>query len=53
MAYYSVLDVTPTTDAWILAYLPVTGKLVTKHGGKYVARASGRRKTRCRTSSYY
>jgi uncharacterized protein (DUF1330 family) len=38
MAYYSVLDVTPTTDAWIPAYLPVTGKLVTKHGGKYVAR---------------
>jgi len=40
MAYFSVLDVTPTTDAWVADYLPVAGKLVTKHGGKYVARTA-------------
>lgn len=40
MAYYSVLDVTPTTDEWIPAYLGPANKLVAKHGGKYVARTS-------------
>ena len=38
MKYYSVLDVTPTTDAWIPEYLPTTNRLVAKHGGKYLAR---------------
>ena len=36
--YYSVLDLTPSTDAWIPAYLPVATRLVAKHGGKYLAR---------------
>ena len=38
MKYYSVLDVTPTSEAWIPGYLPVANKLVAKHGGKYLAR---------------
>lgn len=38
--YYSVLDVTPTTDTWIPEYLPTATKLVAKHGGKYVARTA-------------
>ncbi len=40
MAYYSVLDVTPTTDRWIPDYLPTANKLVAKHGGKYIARTT-------------
>jgi len=38
MTYYSVLDVTPTTDSWIPEYVPMATKLVTKHGGKYLSR---------------
>tara|TARA_R110001632_G_scaffold232256_2_gene372591 strand:+ start:2717 stop:3019 length:303 start_codon:yes stop_codon:yes gene_type:complete len=38
MTYYSVLSITPTTDAWIPAYLPAATRLVAKHGGKYLAR---------------
>ncbi|MEM6698136.1 MAG: DUF1330 domain-containing protein [Bacteroidota bacterium] len=40
MAYYSVLDVTPTTDDWIPDYLPTSNELVKKHGGKYLARTA-------------
>lgn len=40
MAYFSVLDVTPTTDEWIPAYLPTANELVVKHGGKYIARTT-------------
>ncbi|MEO1518174.1 MAG: DUF1330 domain-containing protein [Bacteroidota bacterium] len=40
MAYYSVLDVTPTVDAWIPDYLPTANRLVAKHGGKYLARTA-------------
>ncbi|MEM1078096.1 MAG: DUF1330 domain-containing protein [Pseudomonadota bacterium] len=40
MAYYSVLAVTPNTDAWIPDYLPTANKLVAKHGGKYLARTA-------------
>ncbi|MEM6343924.1 MAG: DUF1330 domain-containing protein [Bacteroidota bacterium] len=40
MAYFSVLDVTPTSDSWIPAYLPTANKLVAKHGGKYLARTA-------------
>ena len=40
MAFYSVLAVTPTTDAWIPDYLPAANKLVAKHGGKYLARTA-------------
>ena len=40
MSYYSILDVTPTTDAWIPDYLPTANRLVAKHGGKYLARTA-------------
>lgn len=40
MKYYSVLDVTPTTEDWIPDYLPTANKLVAKHGGKYLARTA-------------
>ncbi|CAL2077169.1 DUF1330 domain-containing protein [Tenacibaculum sp. 190524A05c] len=40
MSYFSVLDVTPTNDAWIPDYLPTANKLVQKHGGTYLARTS-------------
>ena len=40
MTYYSVLDVTPTADAWIPAYITAASKLVAKHGGKYLARTA-------------
>lgn len=38
MAYYSVLDITPTKEDWIPGYLPIANALVTKHGGKYLCR---------------
>lgn len=38
MTYYSVLDVTPTSEDWIEDYLPTANRLVKKHGGKYLAR---------------
>lgn len=40
MKYYSVLDVTPTTEDWIPDYLPIANSLVAKHGGKYLARTA-------------
>jgi len=36
--HYSVVLVTPTTDAWIPDYLATAGPLVQKHGGRYLAR---------------
>lgn len=38
--YYSILDVTPSTDAWIADYLPAANRLVAKHGGTYLARTA-------------
>lgn len=40
MTYYSVLAVTPTSDEWIPDYIGPANELVTKHGGKYLARTS-------------
>ena len=40
MTYYSVLDVTPTSDKWIADYLEPANKLVARHGGKYLARTA-------------
>ena len=40
MSYYSVLAVTPTTDSWIPDYVEPAGRLVAKHGGKYLARTA-------------
>lgn len=40
MTYYSVLDVTPTTEEWISGYLPIANALVKEYGGKYLARTA-------------
>ncbi len=40
MTYYSVLAVSPTADDWVPGYISVANKLVTKHGGKYLARTT-------------
>jgi len=40
MTYYSILDVTPTSEDWIADYLPAANKLVAQHGGKYLARTA-------------
>ena len=40
MAYYSVLDVTPTTEDWIPAYIGPANTLVAQYGGKYLARTN-------------
>ena len=40
MTYYSVLEVTPTNDAWVPAYIAETGEIVRRHGGKYIARTA-------------
>ncbi|CAM1372968.1 DUF1330 domain-containing protein [Tenacibaculum xiamenense] len=38
MKYYSILDVSPTTNEWIPEYLSATNNLVKKYGGKYIVR---------------
>ncbi|WP_420412873.1 DUF1330 domain-containing protein [Roseibium sp.] len=40
MSFYSVLAVTPTTDAWVGDYIGPANKLVAKHGGRYLARTA-------------
>ena len=40
MTYYSVLAVTPTKEDWIPDYIGTANKLVTQHGGKYLARTA-------------
>ena len=40
MAFYSVLEVTPTTDEWVADYIGPANKLVAQYGGKYLARTS-------------
>ena len=40
MAHFSVVFVTPSTDAWIPGYVAAVGPLVEKHGGKYLARTA-------------
>ncbi len=40
MSYYSILDVTPTSEDWIPDYLPTANALVAKYGGKYLARTA-------------
>ncbi len=40
MTYYSVLDVTPTTDEWVADYIGPANKLVAQYGGKYIARTT-------------
>ena len=38
MAHYSTVALTPANDTWIPDYLQAVGPLVSKHGGKYLAR---------------
>ena len=38
MAFYSILDVTPTEDAWVPGY--VAANRVAAHGGRYIARTT-------------
>ena len=40
MTYYSVLDVTPTSQDWVADYIEPANRLVAKHGGIYLARTS-------------
>ena len=40
MKYYSVLDVSPTSEHWIPDYLPVANRLIAQYGGKYLARTA-------------
>lgn len=40
MSYFSVLDVTPTTNSWIPEYIGPANRLVAKYGGQYLARTS-------------
>ena len=40
MAHYSVVFVTPQTDAWIPDYIANVAPLVQKHGGKVLARTT-------------
>lgn len=40
MTYYSVLDVTPTSQDWIPDYVEPATRLVQKHGGEYIARTA-------------
>jgi len=40
MTYYSVLEVTPTSEDWIPDYIEPANRLVAQHGGKYLARTS-------------
>ncbi|CZF82556.1 hypothetical protein GCE9029_03297 [Grimontia celer] len=38
MTYYSVLEVTPTTQDWVADYIGPANRLVAQYGGKYLAR---------------
>lgn len=40
MTYYSVLAVTPTSEDWIPDYIGHANALVSKHGGRYLARTA-------------
>lgn len=40
MTYYSVLEVSPTSEAWIADYLTTANAALARHGGKYLARTT-------------
>lgn len=40
MTYYSVLDVTPTSEDWIPDYIETANAIITQHGGRFLARTS-------------
>lgn len=37
---YSVLEVTPTDEAWIPHYVQLAAEIVSRHGGKYLANSA-------------
>ena len=40
MTYYSVIEVTPTSEDWMADYVAPTNAVVAKHGGKYITRTA-------------
>ena len=40
MTHYSVLAVTPSSDAWVPGYIAAVGAIVARHGGQYLARTT-------------
>ncbi|MEO1177300.1 MAG: DUF1330 domain-containing protein [Pseudomonadota bacterium] len=40
MPYYSLISSTPTSEDWIPNYVDAVAPIVTKHGGKYLARTT-------------
>jgi uncharacterized protein (DUF1330 family) len=44
LPYYTIVGVSPTSDAWIPGYLAEVGPLVAKHGGRYLARTASHTK---------
>ncbi|PLS21197.1 DUF1330 domain-containing protein [Neptunicoccus cionae] len=40
MTAYSILAVTPTSEDWIPTYIEPVGKIIEKHGGRYIARTT-------------
>jgi uncharacterized protein (DUF1330 family) len=40
MNHYSIVSVTPKSEAWIPDYITAVGPLVEKHGGVYLARTA-------------
>ncbi|MEO1037032.1 MAG: DUF1330 domain-containing protein [Pseudomonadota bacterium] len=40
MPFYSIISSTPTSEDWIPSYVASVGAIVTRHGGKYLARTA-------------
>ncbi|WP_424988747.1 DUF1330 domain-containing protein [Microbulbifer sp. S227A] len=40
MTAYSILAVTPSDDSWVPGYIEPVGKIIAKHGGRYLARTT-------------
>ena len=40
MSFYSIVNVTPTSEDWIPDYVAPTTEAVARHGGKYLARTA-------------
>lgn len=40
MKFYSVLEVTPTSQEWVLKYIEPANRVVARYGGKFLARTS-------------
>ena len=40
MAHYSIISSTPVSEEWIPGYVASVGEIVSKYGGKYLARTA-------------